>query len=151
MELTIKSNRDGFVLLDRICGMNENGIEGGVFLPDNAPYFWPVEAMAQLGGMHVRSAHDFDRHVFLLKIEDLEFFMETAERGDYLLRAMLRAKSDRAFSYRIRMESERKSSFAEGTFWFASLPYDRVFKEEKLKNNYKELFECLRKNSKDAC
>ncbi len=149
--MTITSHCRGFVLLDRIGTIDENIINGAVFLPNNVPLFWVIEAMAQLGGMHARFMHDFNLHVFLLKINRLDFLSQITGKGWYFLWAELRAASDKAFSYRVRMTSPQDSTLAEGMFCFASRDYDHVFQEDKLKNHYKELFTCLRTNSNGVC
>ncbi len=149
-ELIVKSNLKGFTLLDQIGCADKNAIDGAVFLRNNDPRFCAIEAMAQVGSMHARFTRDFDLHVFLLKIERLDFFTEFGEEGIYRLRAVLQAGSDKAFSYGIRMRTANGARAAEGIFCFASLPYDCLFRKEKLKNHYKEIFECLRGNSNDA-
>jgi len=151
MQVTITSRRNGFVLLDRIGPVDENSIDGAVFLPARAPYFWTIEAMAQLGAMHARYMHSFDLHVFLLKINWLNFLSKEAEEGWYSLRAMLQATSDKASSYQVQMIAPSDQSFAQGQLCFAFQDYDHVFQEKQLKKHYKDLFACLRKNLNGVC
>jgi hypothetical protein len=151
MQVTITSGRNGFVLLDRIGTVDEKSIDGAVFLPARAPYFCIIEAMAQLGAMHARYMHSFDLHVFLLKINWLNFFSKDVEEGWYSLRAMLQGTSDKASSYQVQVSAPSERSFAQGQLCFAFQDYNHVFQEKQLKKHYKDLFACLRKKSNGVC
>ena len=65
--MKVRSELQGFRLIDRISRAGKEEIRGVCTLA-GGPLFTLIEALAQLGALHVRYLTGFTRHAFLLKI-----------------------------------------------------------------------------------
>lgn len=145
MDITIHTGLNRFVLVDQITRVEGEVIEG-VKTFSNAPVFLGVEALAQLGALHVRHLIRFEQHAFLLKINQCVFPQSDALNGTWLLHGRLTGQSDSAFTY--ALSAERKGQrLLEAQCIFAVVPYDQGFQKEILKNHYQEVFSCLKNDS----
>lgn len=108
-----------------------------------------MEALAQLGAMHVRYIHDFQNHAFLLKINRFEPLAAHSLNGTYSLTGKCVSKSHRAFVYTLTAAGDFGESFS-GEFIFAVADYDKNFKQEILTRHYRQRFLCLKIDSKTA-
>lgn len=142
MSKLINSGATNFVLLDNILQINNTEIVG-TRLFHNAPLHLGIEALAQLASFHLRFLMKFDKHSFLLKIENMFFPEEINLSGEFLFHALLNYKTKFAFSYHIEAFIEEKRSFY-GDFLFSMTDYDDKFEKKKLKKYYKNLFHKLR-------
>lgn len=139
--ITIRSGLTGFKLLSTISRMDENSLEGRARF-EGAPLFAGIEAMAQLGAMHVRWLCNFKKHGFLLKIERLSFPDCTILDGGFLLKGNLTARSSASFAYNLTAVSKTDVTLS-GTFLFSVKAYDHTFKRTDLEAHYKGIFSCL--------
>lgn len=111
----------------------------------NGPIFFPVlEAMAQLGALHVRYLNNFQWHVFLVKVAHiiLPDRLPVPTNAVINLQADMLGNSDRSFSYRIQAW-EKNHVVIEGDFWFSTIDYDERFNAAALQPHYRDLWTCL--------
>ena len=145
--LTLKSNLDGFILLDSIDSLKEHRISGTKYFADQTPLFCMTESMAQLGAMHFRWLIAFQRHVFFLKAGQLSFRIKNIDKGYYSLDSKPEGRSEKTLACRIAVRNAYNALTAEGVFLFSSLSYDLAFRKEKLKSHYLRIFSCLQTNT----
>ncbi len=139
--LTIHSGCKGFVCIDSIVNVEEKRIDG-ICMFHHDPVYLCIEALAQLGAMHVRYRTDFKKHAFLLKINHcglpgVRFFTGACD-----LKGTLVSQSSRAFAYTLTATGD-SGEFITGEFIFATVDYNIDFKQDVLSRHYKELFSCL--------
>lgn len=108
-----------------------------------------MEALAQLGAMHVRYANDFQKHAFLLKINRFEPPAIHTLCGTYILAGKCVSRSRRAFVHTLAATGNSEERIC-GEFMFALVDYDMKFKQDLLTRHYRRLFSCLRTDSKTA-
>ncbi len=143
--MTIRTGLKRFLLVDRILRVDAGAIEG-VRAFSNAPVFLGIEAMAQLGALLVRHLCGFERHAFLLKINQCILPRSPTLNGPFLLHGRLTGRSDSAFTCALSAEQNGQRSL-EAECIFAVVPYDQAFQKEMLKNHYQEVFSCLKNGS----
>ncbi len=107
-----------------------------------SPSYSLVESMAQLAAMHVRYRSDFDRHVFLLKIQSCELPQRPSLDGDVDLAAERLSHSSHAFGYQVSALMPDGESFG-AELLIGSREYDRQFRRENLHPYYQKRFEAL--------
>lgn len=144
-KLTINTGLDCFLLLDCIREAGQDNIEGTLFFTGNQCYLG-IEALAQLGAMHVRYITDFSCHAFLLSIRKCSIQEKFVPNSGLLLSGKLLSRSKRGFLYTLKAHSEDKTLIA-GEFLFAAIPYDQKFKKECLESHYRKVFSCLKNGS----
>jgi hypothetical protein len=145
MDITIHTGLKRFVLVDRISRVEARAIEG-IKTFFNAPVCQGVEALAQLGALHVRHLAGFERHAFLLKINRCVLPLSEALNGGCLLYAELICQSDSAFTYELVVE-QNGQKLLKAECIFAVISYDQAFQKEILKTHYQEAFSCLKNDS----
>jgi len=145
--VVIHSGLNGFVLLDQLNQIDPEIITGRKTFR-NAPIYLGIEAMAQLGAMHVRMLSDFQKHAFLLGVKHMEITRASESlAGEYRLEGILKSNSDAAFSYALTAEHSgcaREHVKIKGLFLFSVVAYNATFKKERLENHYRKVFQCLR-------
>ncbi len=144
----IRSGLQGFCLIDRIDRVDQEEIRGSCTLA-GGPVFTLIEALAQLGAIHVRWLTGFTRHAFLLKIGRCTVPEGIPPAGACLLRGIQTAGSATTFAYRLRAEQEG-ALLMEGEFLFSTIDYDERFSCETLSRHYGMLFSCLSSDSQTA-
>jgi hypothetical protein len=152
-QITINTGLDRFVLLDEITQIVSGYIKGCKHF-SKAPIYLGMEALAQLGAMHVRYLVDFQKHAFLLKIKS---FSQTSGlkadynflSGRYQLSGKQVSKSSNAFSYDVRAEKNNTVCF-KGEFVFGAVDYGNQdgFKRKAVETHYKKVFSCLQSGLK---
>jgi len=143
--LTINTCLDRFLLLDCIRGVGQNSIEGSLFLSGNQCYLG-IEALAQLGAMHVRFITGFSGHAFLLGIRKCSIQEKFVRNSSLLLSGKLLSRSTSGFLYALNAAIEDKTLIV-GEFLYATIPYDQKFKKECLESHYRKVFSCLKNGS----
>jgi len=140
--VTINTGLDRFLLLDSISEAGQNSIEGTLFL-SGKQWYLGIEALAQLGAMHVRYITGFSCHAFLLSIRKCSIQEKAALNSSLLLSGKLLSRSTKGFLYALNAVSEEKTLIA-GEFLFATISYDQKFKKESLESHYRKVFSCLK-------
>jgi hypothetical protein len=140
--ITINTGLDSFVMIDRITDAGADFIYGEVALSGADPTLL-VEAMAQLGGMHIRSGSDFQRHAFLVKITNALIPVERLPDGMYTLKGTVVSRSESAFAYHIEAGMQPEV-LIRGDFLLGVVDYNSEFKEDLLQKHFREVFACLR-------
>lgn len=145
---------DRFVLVGNITEISDTNVSSVQSFSDT-PGYMGIEALAQLGAMHVRHLTDFSQHVFLLKIKECTLPQgnsptyksalpqTTVLNGPYRLSGVRQGSSDRACSYRLTAEGEDENICFGGIFLFGSVGYDRRFDKTVLQKHYRKIFSCL--------
>ncbi|MDM8518118.1 hypothetical protein QUF76_18125 [Desulfobacterales bacterium HSG16] len=146
-EFNINTGMKGFVLIDRVKEISQETIFGNS-IGLNGFLFKGIEVLAQFGALHVRYLCDFKSHAFLLKVENCNFFVQSLSEGKIDLEGQLVSKSQSAFSYDLSAKSDG-SIVMSGKFLFAVTNYDSRFKSELLEQHYKQVYSCLRNDTKD--
>jgi len=141
-KLTINTGLDRFLLLDRITDVTERTIQGIALLSEEMPVYLLVEAMAQLGAMHVRFVTDFGCHAFLLGISNLCMADTHWHPEGFAMTGSLENRSTAGFSYTVTTEIRGGHPIA-GAFLYATIPYDEMFRRDRLKHHYEKVFSCL--------
>ena len=144
-KINIHTGLDGFGLVDAITEVENNRIAGFKRFA-NSPAYQGIEALAQLGALHVRYLNDFSRHAFLLKISRCTV-SDQSLNGGLGLSGELFNHSRRAFSYRLEA-CQGIQPVVEGDFLFAVIDYDETFKEHPLKLYFRKKFLCLQNGLK---
>jgi len=145
-KITVNTGLDSFILLDRISQVETRLIQG-IRTFKNAPAYLGIEMLAQLGAFHVRYITDFQKHAFLLKINQCRVSSQTDLLGTYHLSGVLVSRSESAFSYELQAKKEGRVQI-EGVFLFATVDYDSHFKQENLEQHYRDVFSCLQSVTK---
>ncbi len=151
-QITINTGLEKFVLLDEITQVTSGYIKGSMHF-SNAPIYLGMEALAQLGAMHVRYLISFEKHAFLLKIKSFSHAsgLKAGEHlsGRYQLSGKLVSKSSDAFSYDVRAEKNSTVCF-KGEFIFGTVDYGNEdgFKRKAVETHYKKVFSCLQNGLK---
>ncbi|MHB8910041.1 MAG: hypothetical protein ACYDAA_14310 [Syntrophales bacterium] len=144
----IRSGLSDFRLIDRISRTGRDEIEGVCTLT-SGPVFTFIEALAQLGALHVRYLTGFTRHAFLLKVGRCTLPGGAPAAGACLLTGRQTAQSGTTFAY--HLEAKREGVLLmEGEFLFTTIDYDERFAREALVRHYGMLFSCLTRDSKTA-
>ncbi len=143
--MTIRTGLKRFLLVDRLLRVDAGAIEG-IRAFSNAPVFLGLEAMAQLGALHVRYLCAFERHAFLLKVNRCVLPRTDVLNGSLLIHGNLTGRSESAFTCALSAEQNGRR-LLEAECIFAVVPYDRAFREEILKYHYQEVFSCLKNGS----
>ena len=144
--ITVNTGLKSFVLIDRIAHAEARNIRGiKTFV--NAPACLGLESLVQLGAFHVRYLTDFERHAFLLKITRCLMPAQGELNGTYALSGRLVSRCRSAFSYILEAKKDDKVRI-DGEFMFATVDYDRIFKKEILLDHYRNVFLCLKSDSK---
>lgn len=146
--LKIHTGREGFLLLDAIDPPEAERIEG-IKTFSNAPVYEGIEALAQLGALHVRHRLDFSRQVFLLSFRRFTPPESQFLSGRFLLTGTLAGGSQSAWSYRLSAMGDQGDRFS-GTFLFSAVDYDDKFREDILQPHYRKVFQCLKSASKNV-
>ena len=142
--MIIKTGLDHFLLIDKISGIDKDRISGErKFLKD--PVFLGIEALAQLGALHVRYLFDCNKHAFLLKINKCTFLKNKKLNGTYKINGLLTGKSDRSFLYLLNL-SDSSNKIIDAELTFSTIDYNAVFKKDILKGHYEKVIKCLLKN-----
>ena len=144
--LTIHTGRNDFLLIDSLTHVMDETIRG-IRLFSNDPVFLGIESLAQLGAMHVRFKTGFEKHAFLLKINHCRLPDGKSLTGKFSLAGTLISQSSRAFAYTLKASAESRKDI-EGEFLFATVDYNKNFKQNILKDHYKNIFSCLQTASK---
>jgi hypothetical protein len=130
-----------FLLLDAITQAEETTI-AGVRAFFTAPPWLGIEALAQLGAFHARHLTGFQKHAFLLKINQFLLPQSETLQGRYLLQGTLVSRSRAAFVYELQAIKGKVLEFS-GNFLYSVVDYDDTFAESKLHNHYLRIFKCL--------
>lgn len=146
MDITINTGFDGFILVDKIHMSDERQIHGTRTFT-NAPIYLGIESLAQLGAFHVRYLMEFKRHAFLLKMNSCTTPAHAELDGTYALSGELVSNSASAFSYLLQAKRDGNIQM-EGEFLFATTDYGCGFKKEILLEHYRDLFLCLKNDSR---
>ncbi|HYA03303.1 MAG TPA: hypothetical protein VEI04_09325 [Syntrophobacteria bacterium] len=139
--ITIHSGLERFVLVDGITETDPGTIKGYKHF-DRAPIFLGIEALAQLGALHVRVTAAFARHAFLLGIKRCTVSSGELLDGRYTLLGAVIGRTTTAFSYLLEASKEGRVGI-DGEFLFATVEYDGVFRKEVLESHYRKVFLCL--------
>lgn len=146
--LHIKSDMQGFILLDRITHADANSI-AGMKTFNQAPVFMGIESLAQLGAYHVRFLSGFKKHAFLLAIRQFSINAAQPLSDLYQLEGKLLSRSAAAFSHSLKA-TQNGQTVLSGEFLFATVDYDDHFQQEILENHYRKAFSCLQSDLKTS-
>jgi hypothetical protein len=144
MNLHIQTNLQDFRMVDQISFLDPTRIEGLTSL-DGLPVAMAIESLAQLGALHARFLTEFEKHCFLLVIEQLYVGETNLPRESIALKGLLVGQSKRAFSYDVEA-TYQGTVFLGGRLIFGSIDYDHRFRRENLKPHYESIFACLTKD-----
>lgn len=139
--IEINTGLEGFILPEKVLFCSETKIQGETCF-ENGPVFLGMEAMAQLGALHVRYLNRFECHSFLLKVTSCSQPDREQLEGKLLLSGELVHHSRKAYSYKLEASQQGETLFS-GEFLFATVDYDPSFQEEILKQHYQNVFSCL--------
>lgn len=140
--VAINTGLERFVMIDRITDVAADSIAGEVELNGADPTLL-VEAMAQMGGMHIRAGSDFRKHAFLVKIANADVPADRLPDGTYTIRGTIVSRSESAFAY--RMEAGiHPAVLIRGDFLLGVVEYNDEFRQDLLQKHFREVFTCLR-------
>ncbi len=144
--LNINTGLNGFRLVDRITRIDADHINGRSVFSSASPYLG-IEALAQLGALHIRYLNDFQKSVFLLKIAECRLVPWTLLDGGHILSGRMTGQSSAAASHHLKLVKEDQV-LMEGEFMFGIRDYDEQFRRHILEPHYRERFSCLLSESK---
>lgn len=139
--IEINTGLDGFVMVDRILPPAEEAIQGMKCFTQ-APLFQGMEALAQLAALHQRWRMDFQRHAFLLSVQEWTPPALGILDGEYRLEAVIQGESQAACSYGVQAENPAGEGFG-GTLTIAWADYGKDFPRNPLQDHYQRVFQCL--------
>jgi len=139
--ITIRSQLDGFKLVERVTNILPKAIEGESRFAQT-PSYAGLEAMAQLAALHVRYAHNFERHAFLLKITHCHFPQAEHLDGCYMISAQMRSQSSDTYAYQVKARGPQKTDL-NADLLIGTKAFDDHFRIEILQAHYRELFDEL--------
>lgn len=140
--ITINTGLERFVMIDRITEVAADSISGEAELTGADPTLL-VEAMAQLGGIHIRAGSDFRKHAFLVKVANADVPAGRLPDGTYTVRGTVVSRSESAFAY--RMEAGMQPGvLIQGDFLLGVVEYNDEFRQDLLQRHFREVFACLR-------
>jgi len=145
-KITVNTGLSSFLLIDSITHVDDQSISG-IKTYTNAPTYLGLESLAQLGAFHVRYLTGFERHAFLLKITRCLMPVPAELSGTCEISARLASQSKSAFAHLLQAKKGGEI-LIEGEFMFATVDYDQTFKKEVLHDHYRNIFSCLKKDSK---
>jgi hypothetical protein len=152
--IVVNSALNGFMLLDEITKAGAESMTARKTFV-NAPAYLGVEALAQLGALHVRFLSAFEKHACLLAIKRCTMTSNAFLNGSFRFHGALSGRSSSAFSYALQAVEESSARTEtvriEGEFLFAAIDYDDVFRKDILQAHYQRMFSCLRNGSKTGC
>ncbi|MCP3924370.1 MAG: hypothetical protein GY714_17480 [Desulfobacterales bacterium] len=143
--IEINTGLKSFLCIDRISEISDKHIKGAYTIKSENS-FTAMESLAQLGALHVRYLTDFERFVFLLKINS--FSLPDFPNGTFNITGNLIANSRGAYSYKLKAEDKNRAFFGEMVFGVTD--FDSIEKKENSNSHYKKVFQCLTKNSKES-
>jgi hypothetical protein len=136
--IAVKTDLNRFIMLDSIEQATDISIKG-VKRFSNSSVYQGLEALAQLGALHVRYKTDFNCHAFLLSIKTCSIDSDKPLNGNFKLSGILQHHSREAFSYKLTAK-KNSQIILDGTFIIATIKYDDVFTATTLRTHYKKLF-----------
>jgi hypothetical protein len=145
--LTIRSGRDSFLMIDRIVHYDPDliiALKNEPMAPTSCG-FSVVETLAQTGAFHIRRYLDFQKHAFLMGISSFSGPC-ALPAGSHTITGRCTARTRAAFEYALSGEYGDGKSYG-GIFLFAVMDYGGEFKKESLENHYRDLYECLTRDS----
>ena len=128
--------------IETISPLAITGHLNGTRIPD----YQVIEAMAQLGALHVRHIIQYDRHAFLMAVNQCAVCVTDPVTGLICIKGSLQSRSSRAFVYGLTARLESKK-IIQGTFVFATTDYNDLFQKHILKPHYERLLSCLRSDT----
>ncbi len=140
--ITIHTGMERFVLAGKLTEVGETQI-ASVQHFSNALQYVGLEALAQLGALHIRYLIDFSRHVFLLKIKECQLPPNDILDGEYHLSGKFQSRSERACFYQLTAKGEDDDHSFGGIFLFGITEYDQRFERTVLQRHYQTIFSCL--------
>jgi hypothetical protein len=140
--VTINTGLASNLMIREILAVHPARIQAAADTKNAAAIFPLLEAMAQLGALHIRYLDNFQRHVFLVKVGHCMLPRQFPADEVISLQADMQGKSDRSFSYRIQAW-EKDHPVMAGDFWFSSADYDERFNAAVLQQHYRNLWTCL--------
>jgi len=140
--LTIHSRLKHFKLVARITHVSASVIcaEAGL---DGMPMYAGLETMAQLAALHVRYCLEFQRHAFLLKVNQGFWPAKDCLAGCYGLTAERYSQSSKAFAYQVKAQGPT-GAMSTADLLIGTVAYDNEFQEDILTAYYREVFGKLR-------
>ena len=146
--IVVNSGLKSFILLDTISETGPTTIAGRRHF-SGEQIAMGIEALAQLGAMHVRFLMNFQKHAFLLSIKRCDMASLNPLEGMVRLKGIQTAHGGSAFSYLMRAQQDSRICI-EGNFVFAVVDYNDIFKRAILETYYKKVFLCLRSVSESG-
>lgn len=141
--LTVNSQMDAFRLIQSITGIWTGRMQA-IASFTQVPVFAGLEAMAQLAALHVRHRLNFCKHVFLLTIRHCDVPVGESLHGKFTLMADSIGQSSQSFAYHVSAHDSAGTTL-QTDLLIGSQDYDERFREEKLAQHYKDIFNALRK------
>ena len=141
MDIHINSGLGGFVLVSEISAVTPDSITGQANLPD-AGTGLVMEALAQIGALHVRYQCRFEKHAFLMRVNRYEWSGPDLGPISCVLSGRRMLDTGSASVYALLARSGAKV-LGRGEFSFGVIDYDQAFKQEELKDHYQGIFSCL--------
>ncbi len=139
--LIINSQLTCFQLVRRVTAVSNQRIEA-VAEFSKWPIYTGLEVMAQLAALHVRHSLTFERHAFLLSVDRCDLpLLETLD-GDFYLTAERVSQSSQVFAYRTTTRGPDDLTI-RARLLIGTQVYDERFKEDRLKQYYRKIFEDL--------
>lgn len=135
--IKIRSGLDSFRLIASITEVTPKAIFGETTVEER-PCFTLLEAMAQLAALHARQCVQFQRHAFLLKVQQCPMPDQRILDGVYRLSAKLTSHSSNAFGYDMVAVGPRGEQMA-AKLLIGTQGYDDRFQKRILGNHYRQL------------
>lgn len=140
--MKIISRMSHFRLLSKVSAFSPERIEGeATFSAD--PLFAGLELLAQTAAMHVRYILQFERHAFLLNVQQCRMPCVDTLIGRYRVQAELCQRSSEAFGYRAKANGPDGADFV-GELLIGTRAFDDRFRKEALAAHYQRLWAQLK-------
>ncbi len=144
--LIINTGLAGFIMPDRITLLTDTTIEAiKIFDESSDRDYIRVETMAQICALHARYFIDFQKHAFLLKINEFNYCANMADQDEVIIHAAIVSSAKEAFLYTVSATQNDRELF-NGKLLIAVTDYSDTFNKETLEQHYRNLFSCLTKD-----
>jgi len=140
-QIVINTKLDGFVWPGKVVEMDEGAIRSIQSFEDVSDVIC-LEALSQLGALHIRHGIELKRHVFLMKILHSTLPKTAKITGRYSLSGILKGQTDQSWLYHLSAKLKEGNDLFGGVFLFGTIDYNDNFKKDVLQSHYLKVFSC---------
>ncbi len=111
--------------------------------------YWPkLEAIFQGCGLHLRHVLNFEKHVFLAKIDQITF-LDTPNKNLFVVKGFLLSRTNSAAKYEgLLFDKDTEKIYVSANFLLGCKKFNNTFKKHLITSHFKGIFKCLMNTKK---